>query len=341
MNIQQTLASLTALNAVAGHEQAAAQVVCDLLRPLVEEVHVDRFGNVHGLRRCANADAKTVLLDAHLDQIGFLVSAHEGDGFLRLAAVGGIDPRMLMGCEVDILTNPVRLGVVACMPPHTLSTADRNKALPLSDLLVDTGLLDAPSAIPIGTPVVLRGQLQPLGDAFVAGRSLDDRAGMVSILYALEQLKDVDLQVNLAVLFSVQEEVTTLGAMVGTHAVQPDYAIAVDVTHASSPDASGEFRAGGGVAIGMGPNTNRPLWQALISTCEQAEMPYQIEVMEGHTGTNAWEMQIVGTGVATAILSIPLRYMHTPIECASLSDVQAVGDLLYQFLRRCNGEVQL
>lgn len=347
MNLKQTLTALTALDAVTAHEHAAAQTVRDMLAPLVDDATVDQFGNVHGMLRCGKAEAKTVLLDAHLDQIGFLVCAHEAGGFVRLASVGGIDPRMMMGSEVTLLTNPPRTGIVACMPPHTLSASERGKSVPVHELLVDTGLAGTADAIkaqvPIGTAVVFTGALQSLGAKTVVGRSLDDRAGIAAILYALEKLQACKhtLAVDIAVLFSVQEEVTTLGATVGTYRVRPDYAIAVDVSHAKTPDAPDQFTGGGGVMIGMGPNMNRALWQALMRTCKLEEIDYQIEVMEGHTGTNAWEMQIAACGTATAILSIPLRYMHTPIESVQLSDIQATGDLMHHFLRNFDGEVRL
>ena len=123
--------------------------------------------------------------------------------------------------------------------------------------------------------------------------------------------------------------------------VRPDYAIAVDVGHAKTPDAPSEFEMGGGVMIGMGPNLNTKLTQALIRTCRLEEMDYQLEVMEGHSGTNAWDMQIAACGTAMGLLSIPLRYMHTPIESILISDVQAVSDVLYHFLRGFDGEVRL
>ena len=341
MNLVQTLSDLCQVPAVTGFERAGAEAVVSLLAPLVDEVRIDKVGSVIGLRRCGRENARTVLLDAHLDQIGFVVTEVLDGGFLRFAPVGGIDPRMLLGGEVDILTDEPLYGVISCTPPHLLKPGEEDKAVPIHEMLIDTGLLDAKSRVKVGTPIVFRQKMLQLSGDSITGKCLDDRAGVVSILYALEKLKTVDLAVDLAVLISVQEETSSLGAIAGGYALRPDYAIAVDVTHAKSPDAPDEFEYGGGVAIGLGPNLNTALSKALIRTAKAEGMDYQLEVMEGFTGTNAWDLQIAGTGAATALLSIPLRYMHTPIETIKLSDLESVGDLIYHFLRTFDGEVRL
>ena len=145
-------------------------------------------------------------------------------------------------------------------------------------------------------------------------------------------------------LISAQEEVTGLGAQTGAFAVQPEYAIAVDVTHGRTPDgpSDGVFDLGSGAAIGMGPNLHRGLTKALIRTAKANDIDYslEIEVMEGHTGTNCWPIQVSREGVACALLSIPQKYMHTPVEVVSLADVEAVADLMAAFLREFDGEVK-
>lgn len=341
MNLVQTLSDLCQVPAVTGFERAGAEAVVSLLAPLVDEVRIDKVGSVIGVRRCGQENARTVLLDAHLDQIGFVVTEVLDGGFLRFAPVGGIDPRMLLGGEVDILTDEPLYGVISCTPPHLLKPGEEDKAVPIHEMLIDTGLLDAKTRVKVGTPIVFRQKMLQLSGDSITGKCLDDRAGVVSILYALEKLKETALAVDLAVLISVQEETSSLGAIAGGYALRPDYAIAVDVTHAKSPDAPDEFEYGGGVAIGLGPNLNTALSKALIRTAKAEGMDYQLEVMEGFTGTNAWDLQIAGTGAATALLSIPLRYMHTPIETIKLSDLESVGDLIYHFLRTFDGEVRL
>ena len=248
MNQIETLEKLCALPGVTGFEQSAARTVAEMLRPLVNKVDIDPFGTVTGILVCPRPKAKTVLLDAHLDQIGFIVTEVLEGGFLRFMPVGGVDPRMLLGCEVTILTPTPLYGIVSCTPPHLMQPGDADKAVPIHEMLIDTGLLDAASRIPVGTPIVFRQPLVRLGKDAVSSKCLDDRAGVLAILQALKKIDRKKLGVHVAVMFSAQEEITSLGAMTGTFRLRPDYAIAVDVSHAKTPDAPSDetFAFGGG-----------------------------------------------------------------------------------------------
>ena len=331
---------------VTGFERAQSGRVCELFAPLCDEIEVDRFGNVIGRIRSGKPDAKTVLLDAHLDQIGFVVTEVLDQGFVRFQSVGGVDPRMLLGAEVTIGAPEGALyGIVACKPPHLLGAHEADKAVPIHEMVIDTGLLDAKGKIPVGTPIWFpadAAHMPRLSKDSMTGPSLDDRAGAAAIALALQKLRRVDLSVDVAILLSVQEEVTALGATLGTFQVHPDYAIAVDVSHAKTPDAPDQFAYRWRRYDRYGPQHEPSADPRARAHGPRAEgMDYQIEVMEGNTGTERWEMQIIGAGTAQAILSIPLRYMHTPIETIKLSDVESVGDLLYHFLRQFDGEVRL
>ena len=343
MQIEETLQTLCALPAVSGFETQAAQAAADLLRPLCDTVEADHNGNVLGYLPCGAENAKTVLLDAHLDQIGFVVTEVLDGGFLRFAPVGGVDPRMLLATEVTILADEPLYGVVSCMPPHLLKAGEQDKAVPVDQMLIDTGLEDAKDKIRVGTPIVFAQQPVRLMGGQLCSKCLDDRAGVAAILLALEKLKACEKRrCNVAVLISAQEEVTGLGAQTGAFAVQPEYAIAVDVTHGKTPDgpSDGVFELGSGPAIGVGPNLHRGLTRRLIKTAKANDIGYSLEVMEGNTGTNAWTMQIVARGIATALLSIPEKYMHTPVEVVKTSDVEDVAELIHQFLRDFDGEVE-
>ncbi|MDO5142792.1 MAG: M20/M25/M40 family metallo-hydrolase [Eubacteriales bacterium] len=342
MQLKQLLRTLCDLPAVSGFEQQAARQVAALLQPYCDTVEVDRNGNVLACKKCGREDAETVLLDAHLDQIGFIVTEVLEGGFLRFAPVGGVDPRMLLAAEVTILTDEPRYGVVSCLPPHLLRAGEQDKAIPIDQMTIDTGLLDAKDQIPVGTPIVFAQQPVELLGGQLCSKCLDDRAGVAAIIRALDKLGQAQKRrCDVAVLISAQEEVTGLGAQTGAFAVQPRYAIAVDVTHGKTPDgpSDGTFELGSGVAIGMGPNLHRGLTRALIKTAKANDIGHTLEVMEGDTGTNAWTMQIVAHGIATALLSIPEKYMHTSVEVVALSDVEAVAELLYQFLADFDGEV--
>ena len=333
MDIRQTIERLCGSGAPSGFEGPAAAAARELLEPLMDQVWTDRLGNVIGARRCGRPGAKKLLLDAHLDEVGMVVTGHK-DGFLRFAA-NGVDVRMLPGRELTILTDPPVLGVVACLPPHVLPAEDREKAPELKDLLIDVGLgqEEAQRRIPVGTPVVYRSGFALLGERQVCAKALDDRACFAALLRAAELLRDEALDVDLYILGSVCEEVGGVGARVGAQALAPDFCVAVDVTHGRTLDSSKDesFAMGGGPAVGLGPNCARWMVRRLLDKAAALDMAVQKEVMEGSTGTNGWEMQIANEGIATAVLSIPLKYMHTPVEVVELGDVEDTARLLAAF----------
>lgn len=343
MDLQKTLELLCALPGPSGFEGKAATGAMELLRPLVDEVYTTRLGSVVGVSRCRKAGAKKLLLDAHVDEIGIIITGEE-DGFLRFRTLGGVDPRMLCNREITLLTDPPTFGLVACLPPHVQTAEDMNKSTPVSELYLDVGLPadEAGKRVPIGTPGVFRGGCAPLGEDQCCGKALDDRACMAAILYALELLQGQELDVDLYVLFSTQEETSSAGAITAVNDIAPDICVAVDVTHGRTPDGPKDktFALGGGPAIGMGPNMSRSLTKLLVSLAKQEKLDYEIEVMSGHTGTNAWPMQICREGIATAVVSLPLKYMHTPVEVISRADLEATARLLASFVRSGGKEVR-
>ena len=334
--MRQALERLCTCTAPSGFESPAATVAAELLRPLVDEVSIDRMGNVLGVRRSKTPGAPKLLLDAHLDEIGLIATGVE-DGFLRFRSIGGVDPRMLPGRELVVLTDPPLRGLVACP-----AGGDEDKSVPLNELYVDVGLSqeEAERAVPIGTPMVYRAGCFPLGEEQMCGKSMDDRACFVTLLRAAELLRDKELDVELHILGSTREEVSGAGAVVGTWAVAPDFCVAVDVTHGKTPDGPADktFALGGGPAIGVGPNMTRWMTERMIAKAREHGIPYQLEIMSGHTGTNGWEMQISREGVATSVLSLPLKYMHTPVETLSLADMEGVAQLLAAFVENLGKE---
>lgn len=343
VEIKELLDALCAADGVSGFESQAAQAAADALRPYCDEVRVDAFETVYAVRRCPRAEAPTVLLDAHIDQVGFVVTEILDGGFVRFAPVGGIDPRMLLGAEVTLLGETPLFGVISCVPPHLLKTGESDQSVPLSDMVIDTGFTQAGAHVAVGTPVVYRAPLCSLGGDFVTSRSLDDRAGLAAIIHALSRLQPEKLRVHVAVIASCREEIGAIGAGLAAFDMQPEYGIAVDVGHGKTPDAAdaiNTFDMGGGTMIGMGPNLHPGLTRLLLHTARAHGIPHHLEVMEGDSGTNAWTMQVAGQGVAMGLLSIPLRYMHTAAETVCLRDIRTVSDLLTAFLHSWNGEVE-
>ena len=337
MELKDMIIELASMQGPSGFEESVAARISDILKGYMDEVHTDVMGNVIALRKSGVPGAKKLLLDAHMDEIGLIVTKIDKGGFIRFSTLGGVDPRMLPDREVAILTDPVRFGVVACMPPHVLSGEDMDKATPIKEMVIDTGLTQeqAQELIPLGTPIVFRCGAEMLGDDKICGKSLDDRACVGIILRAVDMLKDEQLPVDLYVMASTQEEVGCRGAKTGVFAVDPDFCVAIDVTHGDTPDAPKEktMKFGGGAAIGVGPNMNKNITNRLISLAKAKDIPFQIEVMGGNTGTNGWVMQVSREGVSTSVLSLPLRYMHTPVETVKLSDAESVARLLCELVR--------
>ena len=341
MNYLETLQQLCAVPAPSGFEARAAQAALALLRPWMDEAYVDKMGTLVGVRRCGKPGAKRLLLDAHLDEIGLVVTGHQ-DGFLRFAPLGGVDPRMLPDREVLLLTQPPIPAVVACLPPHIQSREEMDRSTPIRELYLDAGLTqeETLARIPIGTPAVYRGGCGRLGGKLLCGKALDDRAGFAVLLDAVERLAEEELDVDLYVLGSTQEETHSTGAITAAYAIAPHWCVAVDVTHGDSPDASRDktFPLGGGPVIGLGPNCTRWMARRLETKAGEQDLSVQYEVMAGSSGTNGWPLQISREGVATAVLSIPLRYMHTPIETVHEDDLADTAGLLAAFIRHLGEE---
>lgn len=337
MELYETLERLCPLAGPSGYENTVAQAAKALLEPLVDEVAIDRLGSVIGVKRCGKPNAKRLLLDAHLDEIGLVVTGIE-EGFLRFGEIGGVDPRMLPARELTILTKPEPIfGVVACLPPHVQTTADHDKAVALDELRIDIGMTqaEAEKAVPIGTPIVYREGIRRLAGDQVCGKSLDDRSCFAILLRTAELLKDMPLDVDVYIMGSTREEVSGTGAVVGTNGVAPDWCVAVDVTHAATPDLSHPSDRActmyGGAAIGVGPNMTWTLTDRMVEKAKAKKLPYQLEVMSGSTGTNGWYMQTCLEGIPTSVVSLPLKYMHSPIEVVALEDMEHIAQLLAAF----------
>lgn len=335
LDIRSALERLCSACGPSGFEGPVAGIAEELLRPLADEVRRDRLGNVIGVKRCGKPGAKKLLLDAHLDEVGLIVTGHR-DGFLSFQSLGGVDPRILPDREVTILTDPPKFGVVACLPPHVQTEEDRESAVSTDKLWIDTGLsqAEAEKQIPVGTPIVYRSAFFSMGEEQVC-KAMDDRACFAALLRTLELLQGQDLDVDVYVMGSVREETGGAGALTGTFSVAPDWCVAVDVTFGYTPGCSKDdcMEMGGGPAIGVGPGMTRWMTKRMIEKARAGEIPYQLELMEGNTGTNGWGMQTVREGIATSVVSLPEKYMHTPVEAVRLSDMENTARLLAAFAR--------
>ena len=343
MDIRSALAQLCVQSGPSGFEKPAIQAARALLEPLMDEVFTDRMGNLVGVHRCGKPGAKRLLLDAHLDEIGLIVTGIE-DGFLRFCTIGGVDPRMLPDREVTVLTDPPRLGVVTTPPPHVLKGEESKRSTPISELYVDIGMgqEEAERTVPVGTPMVFRGGCFPLGEREICGKAMDDRSCFVILLRTAELLRERELDVDLYIMGSTREEISGSGAQCATFGLEPDFCVAVDVTHGRTPDGPQEksFEVGGGPVVGVGPNMTRWMTERAVRIAGEQKIPCQLEVMSGHSGTNGWFMQICREGIPTLVVSLPLKYMHSPIEVLDEEDVEQAAQLLAAFSENLGKEAE-
>lgn len=333
VNVKETIIKLCETPGPAGFEEKAANLAKALLEQYMDEAWIDVLGNVIGVRRCGRDNAQKLLFDAHIDEIGLIVTGAE-EGFLRFAKLGGLDERVIPATEVMIMTEPPIYGVISVLPPHILKKEDTDKNFKIENLFIDVGLTqdEATRLISPGTPGVIANSVKSIGDDFICGKAIDNRAGFVAILRALELLKKAELEVDLYVMASTQEEVGVRGATTGAYSIAPDYCIVVDVDHAKTPDSKASeanTKLGDGVIIVRGPNMTPSITEKMLSIAQTNDIDYQISVTPGgSSGTNARAIQISAGGVATGVLGLPLKYMHCANEMASLSDVESTAKLL-------------
>ena len=338
MDIKKLCFALSEKNGTSGDEKA----VCDFAKELLNEymkTEIDVLGNVVG----TFGDGPVhILLDAHIDQIGIVVRHIDDKGFLLIDKVGGPDLRVLTGAEVVVHGKEDIFGVISSVPPHLQKGDSKNEGVDLKTLAIDIGYSKekTEAIVSIGDRVTLKTpQLELLGDKIVSS-SFDDRCCVAVILRALELTKGKLNNLKISVLFSVQEETGGSGAKTGSFALMPDIAIALDVGFGNDPytDKTQTISLGKGPSIGISPTLDRELTNELKALCIDKNISYQHDVMGGRTGTNADSINNTGRGVKTALLSVPLRYMHTGCEVISVDDIENTAKLLAEFLIKKDGE---
>ncbi len=334
MNTIEALKKLCGVDGNSGSEKAAAELSVSMLSEY-GKVHIDNLGSVI----CEVAPTKNsrhVMLDAHLDQIALIVINIEDNGFLRTYPCGGIDRRSIYGTKVRVLGKDGEyLGVVCAVPPHAAENNDKNPER--DEIFIDMGFSkeEAEKRVRLGDRVMLCGKWNEIGTGYVTSPALDDRAGCVTILEALDILKGKELPCGLTAVFSSREETGGEGAGAAAFAIAPTEAIEIDVSFGQTPDTKEyhlkEMKKG--PMIGFSAVLDNNLSVKLVSLAEKHKIPFQLEAMGGSsTGTNADDIAKAGAGVRTGLVSIPQQYMHSIIEKVSVEDVQNVGKLLAAYV---------
>lgn len=326
---------LSSLHGVSGFEYRFSKEIEDIFAKYCTEVTTDSLGNVTGIIRSQSPDAKAVMLEAHMDEIGMMITEIDDRGFLRFVSVGGIDARILPGKEVLIHGREDIVGIVGAKPPH-ITTADmRSKAIPMDELYIDTGYSaeSIKEIVTVGDTVTFTDGYRELGADYISTKSQDDRTSVAVLIYVMEKLQNISLPFDVYFCACVQEEVGRRGAGVLATAIDPVFAVAIDVCHATTPDASsGTVKAGSGAVITKGPNIHPLLCEHTIKIMEENHIPYTIDIDSDDTGTDAWAIQIASEGIPTLLFSLPLKYMHTMVETVNMKDVNATANAIFALL---------
>lgn len=331
MKLEKQLIECISIPGISTKEEAVAAYLLNRLKELNIQSEIDASGNVVGHIKSEKSNAKTILLEAHMDQIGLMVSGIDEHGYIKFINLGGVDERILCGMDVEILSSTPLYGVISsCHKPDTTDNQKIN-AKP-EDLRIDIGFSKeiSKSLVKIGDIILISGHYVNLLNSRISGGAMDNRAGISAILDCVQKLDFSQIPYNIDILFSTQEELGLHGAFTGTK--NADAAIVIDVTHGTTPDSkdeTGVFPLGSGAVICRGPNLHYEYTKQLIGIAKTESIPYEVEVASGPSGTTAWAIQIAEKGIPVMLVSIPLRYMHTNVETLEINDIKAVSDLIF------------
>ncbi len=327
-----------------GFEQPAQRVMRREVDGVADELRTDVMGNLICRIDGQGQDRPKVMLAGHCDEIGFMVKYIDDNGFLFFSPIGGVDPHLVPGQRVQVHTSrgPI-LGVVGKKPIHMIEPKDRDTVTKFKNQFIDLGCADKAAAgelVAIGDPVTMAVGLERLQGDMVTSRAFDDKMGAFIVARVLQEVRRKGpAPVDLYGVSTVQEEVGLRGGTTSAYGVNPDVGLAVEVGFATDhPEMDhkdiGEIKVGGGPAIARGPNINPMLFELLVRTAQEEQIPYQVLGVPRATGTDANAIQLSRGGVAAGLVSVPLRYMHTPVEVLSLTDLENTVRLLTGLMYR-------
>lgn len=336
-NLHQFLIELLKTPSPSGFEEKIQLLFINFIRDYVDELKVDIQGNVIAHKK--GNGAQRIMLMSHADEVGLMVKYIDDNGFIYFSEVGGVDPNILEGIQVEIHNK--KQTVQGIIGKRTSSEDGDKRNLNVEDLWVDIGVKSKKEAldfIKIGDFITFRSNVNILPNKRISSKSLDNKIGLYIIASVLEQLSGVPLDCDLYIVSSVQEEIGLRGAMTATFDINPDIGIAIDVTHATdyptnSSEKNGDIKLNEGVVIPIGANINTKVNEIFMRIIEENGIKYQLEAIPHATRTDANVIQITRSGVATGLLSIPCRYMHSPNEIIALEDAASAIELLTLFCK--------
>ncbi len=341
-DIKQFLNELLSMPGLSAYEAPAREHIAKYWKPLVDEMEVSPIGSLHALKKGTGDEPRPrILLAAHMDAIGMMVTGIQ-DGFLHFTEIGGIDPRLLPGLRVTVHGKRDLPGIIVMPRDALLPERKSQSPVEMKYLFIDLGLSaeETVELVQIGDLVSFAQEPMELPTGIVTGHSLDNRASVAAVTVCLEQLHNVQHDWDVWAVATAQEEETLGGGFTAPFAIRPDLAVAIDVTFAKGPGAADwrTFPLGKGVSMGIGSNVHPGFFKAVKEVAEKLDIPTHNELMPRGSGTDALAMQIVADGIATLVIGIPLRYMHTPVEMVAWKDIQRAGHLLASFIAELPGD---
>jgi len=328
---------LTAVPSVSGFEGAFADLIVSIIGDKVESVQRDVMGNVIAFRGGRGRERLKLLFEAHMDQIGLMITRIEENGILRFTNVGGINPLALFGKRVKVFGKKEIFGVIGMKPPHIAAEEEISAVESLDRLFIDAGYSSKTEAEELVTPgdiAVLDYRSEGMLADHFCSSGLDNKAGVLALLAASELLETSKNYHDVYFLFSTQEEVGLRGAKVGGFTVSPDAAFVCEVTFGDQTGSGSDIRTGKGPVVGKGPNFYPPLVKLICDIAKREDIPIQEEIEPRPGGTDAYYLQITKQGVYTATLAVPLRYMHSQTEIICMKDVYRAAKILVNLAGR-------
>ena len=320
---------------VSGLESEITQYSTNILRKY-GQVEISNLGNVICTIKQPKNNEPNIMLVAHMDEIGMIVTYIDDNGFIKIGKVGGIDRNTLMGAKVIIHGQQKVNGVVCTIGKHLENGC--NKVLPkIDEIFIDTGYTkqQLEKIISLGDRITLDCDAVDLLNDQISGKAMDDRSACVSFIKVCELLKDVQYSCGLSVVFSTMEEIGGQGAITAANIIKPTHAIIVDVSSAFTPDSK-EYacgKIGSGPMIGYAPILDKNMSDTFVKIAKEKQIPYQYEIMSGNTGTDADGVVVCNNGIKTSVISIPIKYMHTKIETISINDVENTAKLIVEYIK--------
>lgn len=334
---------LSNAHGVSGFEDEVRELIKKEVEGYADEIRVDRLGNLIATK---NGNERSVMLTAHMDEIGFVVKKIEDKGFIRFAPIGGWFSQIALAQRVVLYGKRKVYGVIGCKPPHVMKDEERKKAIEISDMFIDVGAKSKEEVlnlgIEIGTPIAIDREVALLANNRITGKAFDDRIG---VAVAIESFKKCKCPATVHLVATVQEEVGLKGARCSAYALSPDLGIAID--SCVSTDFPGSEGVHMDVSLGKGPVitivdasgrgliVSQRVLRWLRETAEKNGIPYQLEVAEGGT-TDASAINLTKEGIPAGVISVPARYVHSPVEVVDLNDVNWAVDLVVKALENAN-----